>query len=123
MTKVVSYLDFKRSGQVRELTCAEQRRRLYQMEIGTLVFRCIATAGEVNSGIDMDRQTFLANSRNGVLAYCRYCQRIHRWKVGSGFLMPFAASESRKPERVLSFIHQGPGNSIMSYDENDRRSN
>ena len=59
------------------------------LETGTLEFRCPTTAREIESGIDMDRRTFLRTKSLRVRVYCADCvallpefHSLQKWLAG-----------------------------------------
>lgn len=67
-----------------------------RLEIGALVFRCQTMECDVESGIEMDRCTFLRLACFGVGVDCRACRQRHEFKVANGHLQPFGQTRPRK---------------------------
>ncbi len=57
--------------------------------IGPLVFRCPTTAHDIESGIEMDLQTFRRIGHLSVRLPCRGCGRPHELKVADGCLVSY----------------------------------
>ena len=70
--------------------------------IGPLVFRCPATGHNIESGIDMDLQTFRRIGHLSVRLRCRGCDHPHELKVADGCLasyrMPPCAGDLCRPD-------------------------
>ena len=63
-------------------------RRSEGVKIGLLIFRCPVTAHEIESGIEMDSQTFRWIGHLSAYLRCRACRCTHELKVADGTLTP-----------------------------------
>ena len=57
-------------------------------KIGLLTFRCPVTARDIESGIEMDSQTFRWIGHLSAYLRCRACRCTHELKVAEGTLTP-----------------------------------
>ena len=57
-------------------------------KIGLLTFRCHVTARDIESGIEMDSQTFRWIGHLSAYLRCRACRCTHELKVAEGTLTP-----------------------------------
>lgn len=92
MGRVVSYATFKRARNFQRAHRAGARHLadVGPLEIGSLIFRCPKTGREFDSGINMDRQTFIMTALSSVVVFCRCCEQLYQWNVGDGTIVPFA---------------------------------
>ena len=58
------------------------------IKIGLLIFRCPVTAHDIESGIEMDSQTFRWIGHLSAFLRCRACRCTHELKVADGTLTP-----------------------------------
>jgi hypothetical protein len=58
------------------------------VKIGLLIFRCPVTAHDIESGIEMDSQTFRWIGHLSAYLRCRACRCTHELKVADGTLAP-----------------------------------
>jgi hypothetical protein len=58
------------------------------VKIGLLIFRCPVTAHHIESGIEMDSQTFRWIGHLRAYLRCRACRCTHELKVADGTLTP-----------------------------------
>ena len=58
------------------------------IKIGLLTFRCPVTAHDIESGIEMDSQTFRWIGHLSAYLRCRACRCTHELKVADGTLTP-----------------------------------
>jgi len=58
------------------------------VKIGLLIFRCPVTAHDIESGIEMDSQTFRWIGHLSAYLRCRSCRCTHELKVADGTLTP-----------------------------------
>lgn len=73
----------------------KQQRGTDHLEIDVLMFRCPTTQRDTESGIEMDRCTFLRLGQFSVRVHCRACGHRHEFKVANGSLAPFTVSVAR----------------------------
>jgi hypothetical protein len=62
------------------------------LEAGALVFRCPMTQHDFESGVEMDRRTFLRIGKLNLRLRCPACRHFHEFKVAHGSLAPFVVS-------------------------------
>jgi len=67
----------------------EPQRCTQHLEIGPLVFRCPATGQSIESGIEMDSQTFRRIGQLSVHLRCPACRLPHQLEVADGGLAPY----------------------------------
>jgi hypothetical protein len=67
---------------------AMPRRYSEGEKIGLLIFRCPVTAHDIESGIEMDSQTFRWTGHLSASLRCRACCCTHELKVADGTLTP-----------------------------------
>jgi hypothetical protein len=67
---------------------AMPQRRSEREKIGLLIFRCPVTAHDIESGIEMDSQTFRWTGHLNAYLRCRVCCCTHELKVADGTLTP-----------------------------------
>jgi hypothetical protein len=71
-------------------------------QIGHLVFRCPATGGDIESGIEMDLPTFRRIEHLSVRLRCQSCGLPHELKVADGCLasyrMPPGVGDLSRPD-------------------------
>ena len=65
------------------------RQRMSELQLGSLVFRCPIAQVEIESGIDLDLETFRRIRTLVVKVRCRGCLEMHNFTVGSGALASF----------------------------------
>jgi len=71
------------------------------LEIGILVFQCPMTAREIESGIDMDRKTFIGIQNVNIRVHCSDCGEFHEWRVGEGILSCPGVAKKLEPVNTL----------------------
>jgi hypothetical protein len=83
------------------------------VKIAPLVFRCPATAADIESGIETDLQTFRRIGDLSIHLRCRACRSTHLLKVADGCLVSYrlppypgdrdrpASNSSSTPERQI----------------------
>jgi hypothetical protein len=71
------------------------------LEIGTLVFRCPTMAGEIESGLYMDRETFIGIQNLNIRVHCSDCGEFHKWRVAEGILSWSGLAKDRKQKARL----------------------
>jgi hypothetical protein len=64
-------------------------QRTSGLQLGSLVFRCPIAQVEIESGIDLDLETFRRIRTLVVEVRCRGCQEMHNFTIGSGALAAF----------------------------------
>ncbi len=79
-----------------------RRLRTDEAEFGALVFRCPITLDDLDSGIEMDRNTFRQIRGSDVLVRCRSCRQLHQFKVAAGALAP----DGRRSARIASMSNR-----------------
>jgi len=67
---------------------AMPQRRSEGEKIGLLIFRCPVTAHDIESGIEMDSQTFRWTGHLSAYLRCGACCCTHELKVADGTLTP-----------------------------------
>jgi hypothetical protein len=65
------------------------RQRMSELQLGSLVFQCPIAQVEIESGIDLDLETFRRIRSLVVEVRCRGCLEMHNFTVGSGALAFF----------------------------------
>jgi hypothetical protein len=65
------------------------RQRMSELQVGSLVFRCPIAQVEIESGIDLDLETFRRIRTLVVDLRCHDCLEMHNFTVGSGALASF----------------------------------
>jgi len=70
-------------------TVSSARQRMSELQVGSLVFRCPIAQVEIESGIDLDLETFRRIRTLVVDVRCRGCLKMHNFTVGSGALAFF----------------------------------
>jgi hypothetical protein len=75
-------------------------------KIGPLIFRCPVAAHDIESGIEMDSQTFRWIGHLSVRLRCRRCHGAHELKVADGTLAWNAAMARRAPPELASPGHR-----------------